>query len=211
MFVWSFFKVLRLSFKFQLLELAPGGTCWTCSYGGWGSKSGHLHHKVRPWCNQADPQNGGNNELQRCHLKNQQPELWHFKNEKIKGLMEKIHHTNNIVCGQTVLWATSMGFLYHIFPSYLTKNVPSRRTGKKFFGPISILCISIPAPPAWKPRLQVLDHSCTSAFGNGCSGWTVLGLTARVSHLLSEERDNEHSLKITNENANEKATLRMLV
>lgn len=122
------------------------------------------------------------------------PVTWYNRN--ITGIVQKVKQTDWTMCCPTLWWAASVSRC----TDFLTEDIPGWRTSQELFRPVGVLGFSVPAPPAWKPRLQVLDHSWAPTFGDGCSGWTE-SVSAGLPHILNEKTADEGRLKIINNRA----------
>lgn len=79
--------------------------------------------------------------------------------------------------------------LHHTSREFLTKNIPRGRTSEEFFRrPISALCNAVPAPPPWKPGVQVLDHPCAPTLRDGWRGRAGRRLSVGLSHILKDKK-----------------------
>lgn len=67
----------------------------------------------------------------------------------------------------------------------LTQNIPGRWAWQELLRDfVWVLSVSVPAPPAGEPGLQVLDHPRAAALGDGWGGWAGRRVAAGLSDIL---------------------------
>lgn len=78
---------------------------------------------------------------------------------------------------------------HHTVREFLTKYIPRGGTSQEIFGrPISVLCNAVPAPPPWKPGVQVLDHARAPTLRDGWRGRACRRLGVGLSHILKDNK-----------------------